>query len=97
MTTLETLEVLNPVAELPAASRSVNPAPRPTTLDGKRVGLYWNYKPGGKDALERVGEAIKARFKDVTVKTYSAPRPVPKKVLDALVSECDVVVGSTAD
>lgn len=93
----ESIEVLNPVADLPAALRSISAAPRPTTLDGKRVGLYWNYKPGGKDALERVGEAIKARFKDVTVKTYSAPRPVPKGILESIVSECDVVVGSTAD
>ena len=97
MTTLETLEVLNPVADMPADSKSMKAAPRPTTLDGKTVGLYWNFKPGGKDALERVGEAIKARFKDVTVKMYSAPRPVPKSVLAAITSECDVVVGSTAD
>jgi hypothetical protein len=89
------LEVLNPVADMP--SESVKPAIRPLSLDGKRVGLYWNYKPGGNYALERVGEAIKERFNGVSVKMYPSPRPVPKSILDAVKSECDVVVGSTGD
>ncbi len=92
---LDKLEVLNPVADLP--SEPLKPAPRPTSLDGKRVGLYWNYKPGGNYALERVGEQIKQRFKGVSVKMYSSPRPVLKSVLDAVKSECDVVVGATGD
>ena len=94
---VRTLEVLNPVAELPVESQRIKPAVRHPSLDGKRVGLYWNFKPGGNYALERVGEEIKARFKDVSVNLYSAPRPVPKSVLNAVKNECDVVVGSTAD
>lgn len=93
--TLDKLEVLNPVA--PADSRRIKPALRPSSLDGKRVGLYWNYKPGGNFALERVGDEIKARFKGASVKMYPSPRPVPRSVLDTVKSECDVVVGSTAD
>lgn len=89
------LEVFNPVADMP--SEKVKPAIRPLSLDGKRVGLYWNFKPGGNFALERVGEGIKARFKGVSVKMYSSPRPVRKSVLDAVKSECDVLVGSTGD
>jgi hypothetical protein len=92
---LDKLEVLNPVADLP--SEPLKPALRPQSLDGKRVGLYWNYKPGGNYALERVGEQIKARFKAASVKMYSSPRPVLKSVLDAVKSECDVVVGATGD
>jgi hypothetical protein len=93
--TLDKLEVLNPVADMP--SEKVIPAIRPLSLDGKRVGLYWNYKPGGNYALERVGEEIKARFDGVTVKLYPSPRPVPQSVLAAVKSECDVLVGSTGD
>ena len=89
------LEVLNPVSETP--SQSFKPATRPKSLDGKRVGLYWNFKPGGDYALERVSQEIQARFKDVKVKLYPAPRPVPKATLKAIQTECDVVVGSTAD
>jgi hypothetical protein len=92
---IDKLEVLNPVADMP--SERVKPAIRPLSLDGKRVGLYWNYKPGGNYALERVGEEIKARFSGVNVKLYPSPRPVPKSVLDAVKSECDVLVGSTGD
>ena len=91
----DALEVLNPVADMP--SEMIKPAIRPLSLDGKRVGLYWNYKPGGNYALERVGEEIKARFKVVCVKMYSSPRPVLKSVLDAVKSECDVLVGATGD
>ncbi|MEK7877881.1 MAG: hypothetical protein AAB325_17025 [Pseudomonadota bacterium] len=92
---LDKLEVLNPVAS--TDTRRIKPALRPPSLDGKRVGLYWNYKPGGNYALDRVGEEIKARFKGVSVKMYPSPRPVPQSVLNAVRSECDVVVGSTAD
>jgi hypothetical protein len=91
----DTLEVLNPVADMP--SEMVQPAARPLSLEGKRVGLYWNYKPGGNYALERVGEAIKARFNVMSVKMYSSPRPVLKSVLDAVKNECDVLVGATGD
>ena len=94
---LDKIEVLNPVAEMPPASQNVKPAPRPSTLEGKRVGLYWNYKPGGNYVLERVGEEIKTRFKGVSVKMYPSPRPVPQSILDAVKNECDVVVGATAD
>ena len=93
--TLDKLEVLNPVAL--TGSRRTRPALRPPSLDGKRVGLYWNYKPGGNYALDRVGDEIKARFKGVSVKMYPSPRPVPQSVLDAVKNECDVVVGATAD
>lgn len=89
------LEVLNPVGETP--SQSFTAAPRPKTLDGKQVGLYWNFKPGGNFALERVGEEIQARFKDVKVKLYPTPRPIPKAALETIKQECDVVIGSTAD
>ena len=94
---LDKIEVLNPVAEMPPASQNVKPAPRPSTLEGKRVGLYWNYKPGGNYVLERVGEEIKTRFKGASVKMYPSPRPVPQSILDAVKNECDVVVGATAD
>jgi hypothetical protein len=94
---LDRIEVLNPVAEMPSASQNVDPAPRPPSLDGKRVGLYWNYKAGGNYALERVDEEIKARFKEVGVKLFPSPRPVPQETLDAVKRECDVVVGATGD
>ena len=89
--------VLNPVAEMPSAAQRVNPAPRPSTLDGKRVGLYWNFKPGGDYVLERVGEEIKKRFTVGSIKMYPSPRPVPDHILHAVKNECDVVVGATAD
>ena len=94
---LDRIEVLNPVAEMPPASQNIEPAPRPPSLEGKRVGLYWNYKAGGNYALERVEEEIRARFKDASVTLYPSPRPVPQETLHAVKRECDVVVGATGD
>ncbi len=40
--------MLNPVAQLAADLGEPPSAPqRPPTLEGCRVGLYWNRKPGG--------------------------------------------------
>ena len=92
-----TLEVLNPVAEFAGDRETYAPAPRPSTLNGARVGLYWNRKPGGDHALNRIGEGIAAQFPGVTYKIYSSPRPVRQEVMDAIREECDVVVGSGGD
>jgi hypothetical protein len=94
---LDKIVVLNPVAEMPSAAQRINPAPRPSTLDGKRIGLYWNFKPGGDYVLEWVGEELKKRFTGARVKLFPSPRPVPENILNAVKSECDVVVGATAD
>ncbi len=91
------LEVLNPVADLSTEKQQNSVAPRPLSLEGKRVGLYWNYKPGGNHALERIKEALEASHKGIQVKMYAAPRPVPQKVLEAIKTECDVTVGATGD
>ena len=91
------LEVLNPVADLYSESTQFSAARRPPSLEGKRVGLYWNYKPGGNIALETVQRALEARYDNIQVKMYPAPRPVPKNVLEAVQKECDAVIGSTAD
>ena len=57
------LEILNPVAQLAADMGEPQPAPkRPSSLQGARVGLYWNRKPGGNNALERVGQLLKRAF-----------------------------------
>ncbi len=48
------LTILNPVAQLASDLGEPPSAPqRPRTLEGRRVGLYWNRKPGGNFALER--------------------------------------------
>lgn len=92
------LEVLNPVAQQRGVlnARSINK--RPSTLDGKTVGLLWSGTHGGDVALKLVGEAIKQQFKEIIVNFYhSGGYPSMPAVLKRTAEECDAVVGATAD
>ncbi|MDP3064452.1 MAG: hypothetical protein Q8O40_14775 [Chloroflexota bacterium] len=92
------LEVMNPVARLASELKGFSsPAPRPQTLRGLSVGLYWNRKPGGNFLLERTGELVLEKFPGTQVHFYNARRPIPKEVLEQIKSECNVVIGATAD
>ena len=92
------LEVLNPVAQLASQLGEPPPVPkRPGSLDGLRLGLYWNRKPGGNYALERVAELLKERHPGLESRMYDARRPIPENLMRQIGSECDVVVGATAD
>ncbi len=92
-----TLEVLNPVAPVLGEINATPMAPRPSSLDGKTVGLVWNGKANGDVALRRIGDAIQARIPGVAVKFYSGALPTPAPILDRAKQEVDVAVGCTAD
>ncbi len=91
------LQVLNPVSVRQSAETRSDPAPRPGSLDGKKVGLIWNRKYGGNAVLERVGTRLRERFADVDVRLYPGGIPVPQAVLDEAIKECDVFVGASSD
>jgi hypothetical protein len=92
-----TLDVLNPVALAEADEKAVRPAPRPATLDGLVVGLVWNKKRGGLEALTRAGEIIQSRYRDVSLRTYDGSQPCRPELLQQALRECDVFIGSTGD
>ncbi|MBT3941916.1 MAG: hypothetical protein HOC77_03715 [Chloroflexi bacterium] len=92
-----TLTVMHPVAALEGAGIETEIAPRPTTLDGLRVGLIWNRKRGGDAILEQVGTMLTNRFSDVKLNIYQGSIPTPSDMLDQAAEECDVVVGSSSD
>jgi hypothetical protein len=94
---MHTLEVLSPVALGQADDKTVTPAPRPATLDGLVVGLVWNKKRGGLEALARAGALIRERYRDITLHTYEGSQPCRPEVLHLALRECDVFVGSTGD
>jgi hypothetical protein len=92
------LEVLNPVARQRAmeAARTVNR--RPSSLDGKTVGLVWSGTHGGDVALNRVGAMLKERFESVETRFYTGGNyPNPPHILEQAARECDAVVGATGD
>jgi hypothetical protein len=92
------LEILNPVAQLAADLGEPPPAPqRPRSLQGARVGLYWNRKPGGNFALERVGQLLQERFSCAEAEVVHSRRPISDDLVRELKESRDVVVGATAD
>ena len=91
------MKVLNPEAVRQGDVQVYEPAPRPSALDGRTVGLLWNDKRGGDVALRRAGQLLQERFQNVRVVPYQGPRGYPRTLLDKAFSECDVFVGSTGD
>ena len=92
------LEVSNPVAKQRGMMNVLKPNTRPSTLDGKTVGLLWSGTHGGDLALNRAGQLIQQRYKDVTVNFYTGGNyPSPPPIVKQAAEECDVVIGATAD
>ena len=95
------LQVLNPVAQK-VVKKGVRAAPRLPTLEGKRIGLYWNLKPGGDAALRRTGELLAARYAGVETKIYmgsvgSSNRFATREDVQRISREVSAVIGATAD
>jgi len=95
---VDLLEVLNPVAQQRGIESALKPNPRPSSLDGKTVGLLWSGTHGGDVALNRAGEMLQEKYSDVTVNFYTGGNyPAPPEVVTQAAEECDVVIGATAD
>ena len=99
------LTIVNPVAEPQAHEDDAEryaPAPRPSTLEGKTVALYWNGKQNGLDALDRTKQHLTKqyndiRFVEITGELGGTNRYLSTGQLDMLEAEVDVAVCTTAD
>ena len=94
-----TLEVLNPVARTEGETKRVvsKAARRSRSLDGLTLGLLWNSKRGGEIALDKAGELIRSRYKDVKVIRYDGTMPCEKQLMEKAKQECDIFIGSSGD
>ncbi|MFC0527290.1 UGSC family (seleno)protein [Phytohabitans kaempferiae] len=100
----QTLTIVNPVAtpRSHAGGDRFPPAPRPATLDGATVALYWNGKQNGLDALARARELIAERFTGVTFVELTGALGGTTRYLDDeqlafIERQVDAVVATTAD
>jgi hypothetical protein len=98
-----TWQLVNPEG----ASRpiSVRPAQRPATLEGKTVGLAWNGKPGGDDALDEIAALLEQRVNQIRFIRYwdvlpesVSQRELSEDVIRRMAAwQPDVVIVSQAD
>ena len=93
------IHLVNPFDETPRFKSK--PAPRLSSLAGKRIGLLDISKPGGSVFLDRIEYLLKERFAVAEVvrvmkPTFSKPAPdaIIQKLLDA---KCDAVIEALAD
>jgi hypothetical protein len=89
------LTVLNPMAETEVMRAA--PAPRPASLDGRTLGLWWNTKKGGEVALQRLGEQLQTRYPGLRMEWFTEHYPASEETFQAGAERADVLVGATAD
>ncbi len=96
-------DLVNP--EGAARGTSLAPAPRPATLHGKTIGLAWNGKPGGDEALEEIARLLAERVGAIRFIRYwqdlpdsVAPRELAQHTLNAMAAcKPDLVIVAQAD
>lgn len=88
--------LLDPTSEREQTTRER--APRPTSLDGKVVGLLDISKPRGNVFLDRLAEMLEKR--GLQVERYAKPtftKPAPVDLRHEIITKCDVVIEALAD
>ena len=98
MTTATRLAVLDPTVEPIAAEAIV--ALRPTTLDGKTVGLLANGKRNSEEILQAVYDVLADSYDfagAVTRNKGNASRPCPAPIVAEMADQCDVVITASGD
>jgi hypothetical protein len=91
-----TLEVLNPRGEIKPPP-TFAPTPRVADLAGKRIGIYWNGKSGGKNFWDVTEELLKEKFPTATILRYRGPFDLGEKVAGTLAKEVDVFIYGVGD
>lgn len=78
----------------------VAPAPRLATLDGARIGILWNGRPGGDTVLREIARILdeRHRFADVcfVAKPYLG-NEAPEAMLDELQARVDAAIVGVGD
>ncbi len=90
------LEVLNPRGTIEAKPVSA-PNPRITDLAGKRVGLYWNSKPGMDNFYKVFEELLRKRYPTATTTLLRGAFLIRDDDVEAWLKEIDTFVYGVGD
>jgi hypothetical protein len=75
-------------------------ATRPTTLNGKVIGLFSNNKPHSEELLRMIADVISERYAIRGIVEHNKGGhqwPAKKEDLEALARQCDVAIHATAE
>jgi hypothetical protein len=92
------VEVLSPVGI--ADIKPVKPADRLNTLEGKKIGLIWNAKPGGQYLLDEVEKQLSSKYKGITFVRMQSEQGMSAEEMIAVLKgapKVDAVVHSVGD
>ena len=93
---MRAMTILDPTSK--SSARSAELAPRPSSLDGLRIGLLHNTKPGGDTLLRTISDQLSRDYKLKSVIWRSKPLPtVPASFVLEMSEQCDVVIAALAD
>ncbi len=90
------IEVLNPRGEI-ESKPSFAPSQRFADLNGKRIGLYSNGKPGMNNFYIVLEELLKIKYPEATVSTLSGAFEITDKDVQGWASQIDTFVYAVGD
>jgi len=92
------IELLDPTAD--PGAQPVAYAPRPDSLQGKRIGLVENTKFNSDRLLLKIGDILKAEYGAAEVRLWhkrNASVPAHQEIINELRQSCDVMVAGIGD
>jgi hypothetical protein len=90
------LQVLNPRGEITLPPVSA-PSARIADLAGKKIGLYWNEKPGGNHFWNGIEQLLKEKLPETEVLRYSGAFDLGDELASKMAKEVDVFLYGVGD
>lgn len=91
-----TLQVLNPRGEI-ALPPVTSPSARISDLNGKKIGLYWNEKPGGIHFWNGVEKLLMEKLPDTSILRYSGAFDLGDELAERMAREVDAFLYGVGD
>lgn len=95
------MEILDPTIQPgEARTQTIAYAPRPASLQGKRVGLIENTKFNSDRLLQKIGDLLKAEYGAAETRMWrkrNSSVPAHEEIIGELRKTCDVMVAGIGD
>jgi hypothetical protein len=92
------IELLDPTTE--ASAQSIAYAPRPGSLQGKRVALIENTKFNSDELLRRIGDILVQEYGAASTRMFrkkNSSVPAHDEIIEEVRRTCDVMVAGIGD